>query len=66
MSRVEHIAGQLKSLSLDELKDFRVWFARYDAESWDDQIAADAKAGKLRALAVQALQDHESGRSTVL
>jgi hypothetical protein len=66
MSRVEHIEGQVKSLGLDELKAFRDWFAQYDAEAWDDQIEADAKNGKLRSLAERALQDHESGRSTVL
>jgi hypothetical protein len=51
---------------LDELKGFRDWFARFDAEAWDDQIEADAKNGKLRSLAERALRDHESGRSTVL
>jgi hypothetical protein len=43
MSQVEHIEGQVKSLSLDEVKDFRDWFARYDAEVWDDPIEADSK-----------------------
>jgi hypothetical protein len=66
MSRVEHIKGQVKSLSLDELTAFRDWFAQFDAEVWDDQIEADAKNGKLRSLAQRALQDHESGRSTLL
>ena len=66
MSRVEHIEGQVKGLSLDELRAFRDWFGRFDAEVWDDQIEADAKNGKLRSLAERALQDHESGRSTVL
>ena len=50
MSRVEHVEGQVKSLSLDELKAFRDWFAQFDAEVWDDQIEADAKNGKLRPL----------------
>jgi len=66
MSRVEHIEGQVKSLSLDELKAFRDWYEQFDAEVWDNQIEADAKNGKLRSLAERALQDHESGRSTVL
>jgi hypothetical protein len=66
MSRVEHIEGQVKSLSHDELKAFRDWFGQFDAEIWDDQIEADAKNGKLRSLAEHALQDHESGRSTIL
>jgi len=56
----------VKSLSHDELKAFRDWFGQFDAEIWDDQIEADAKNGKLRSLAEHALQDHESGRSTIL
>ena len=51
MSRVEQIEGQVKSLSANELKAFRKWFARYDAEIWDRQIEADANNGKLRSLA---------------
>ena len=66
MNRIESIEGQVKSLSLEELKAFRDWFAGFDAEVWDAQIEADAKNGKLRALADRALRDHESGRSSVL
>ena len=66
MSRVEQIEGEVKSLSADELKVFRDWFARFDGEVWDDQIEGDAKNGKLRSLAERALRDHESGRSTIL
>jgi uncharacterized protein YfaT (DUF1175 family) len=66
MSRVEQIEGQLKALSPEELKAFRDWFARFDAENWDQQIEADARDGKLRSLAERALRDHQSGRSTVL
>ena len=66
MSRVEHIEGQVKGLSVDELRAFRDWFRRFDAEVWDEQIEADAKNGRLWSLAERALQDHESGRSTVL
>jgi len=66
MSRVERIEGQVKSLSSDELKAFRDWFGQFDAEVWDGQIEADAKNGKLRSLAERALDDHGSGRSTVL
>jgi len=66
MSRVEHIEGKVKDLTSDELKAFRDWFGEFDAELWDDQIEADARNGKLRSLAERALQDHESGRSTVL
>jgi hypothetical protein len=35
MSRVEQIEGEVKSLNPDELKAFRDWFARFDADVWD-------------------------------
>jgi hypothetical protein len=66
MSRVEQVAGQVESLSADELKAFRDWFGQFDAQAWDAQIEADAKNGRLRSLSAHALQDHQSGRSTVL
>jgi hypothetical protein len=66
MSRVENLKGQVKSLTSEELKSFREWFAQFDAEAWDAQIEADAKNGKLRALAERALRDHNAGRSTPL
>jgi hypothetical protein len=66
MSRVENVEGQVKSLNSEELKDFREWFASFDAEVWDAQIEADARNGKLRSLAERALRDHESGRSSLL
>lgn len=66
MSRVENIEELVKDLSSEELKTFRDWFAAFDNETWDAQIEADAKAGKLRAIAERALRDHESGRSSRL
>jgi hypothetical protein len=66
MSRVETIEESIKSLTSEELNAFRDWFASFDAELWDAQIEADAKNGKLRALAERALRDHESERSSRL
>ena len=66
MSRVEQIEGQVKNLSADELRIFRDWFARYDADVWDQQIVVDAKNGKLISLSERAVNDHEGGRSTEL
>ena len=64
MSRIETIEELVKSLSSEELHTFRDWFTAFDAEVWDAQIEADAKSGKLRALAESALRDHEAGRSS--
>ena len=66
MSRVEQVEGQVKGLSADELKAFREWFARYDADIWDQQIESDAKNGKLLCMADSALRDHAGGLSTEL
>ena len=66
MSNIERVESQIKELSSDELRDFRDWFARFDAEEWDRQIEADAKSGVLDSLAERALAEHEAGRSTTL
>ncbi len=66
MSKVEAIESQIKKLSPEELARFRAWFAEFDGELWDRQFEADVKAGKLDALAENALRDHRSGRSTKL
>lgn len=66
MSRVDRIEGQVKRLNLDELRAFRDWFTRFDAELWDHQIDGDASNGKLASIAERALKAHESGRSTTL
>ena len=66
MSKLEQVESQIEELSPQELAAFREWFAEYDAEQWDRQFEADAKAGKLDAIAARALRDHAAGRSTKL
>ena len=66
MSKIEQIEGQVKHLSPSELKEFREWFLRFDAEIWDQQIEGDAHNGKLLSLAENALRDHEAGHSTLV
>jgi hypothetical protein len=66
MSRVEHLEEQIAALNQEELRLLREWFARFDADDWDRQIASDAKSGKLAKLAEVAVRDHEAGRSTEL
>lgn len=66
MTRVTSLEQQVRELSPHELAAFREWFARFDADAWDRQLATDVKAGKLDALAERALQDHAAGRSTKL
>jgi hypothetical protein len=64
MSKVESLEKRISALSAEELAEFRQWFAEFDAAAWDRQIERHAKAGKLDALADEALRDHASGKST--
>jgi hypothetical protein len=66
MSKVEKLEHQVQSLSPEELAQFRAWFQEFDWAAWDAQIAADAKAGKLDALATKALHDHADRKTTPL
>ncbi len=64
MNRVERIEAEIQRMSPEEIASFRAWFAEFDAASWDQQFEEDVKAGKLDALASQALRDHQAGNST--
>ena len=66
MGKLGSIETQIKKLSREELADFREWFAKFDAQVWDRQFEADVKAGKLDALAENALREHRSGQSRKL
>lgn len=66
MSRVEQLEKQIAELDPSELKALRTWFERHDAETWDREIEADARSGRLSHLIERALRDHEAGRSTEL
>jgi len=60
------VEEQIRSLSAEELRELRSWFAEYDAERWDAQLDADVTAGKLDRLADEGLRDHQAGRSSKL
>jgi hypothetical protein len=62
MSTVQEIETALQQLSRRELAAFRSWFAEFDAQQWDRQLEEDIAAGKLDALAEEALKDLREGR----
>jgi hypothetical protein len=62
VSRVKELEGQIKELSSNEFQELRAWLAEYEAEVWDQQFHADAIAGRLDAVADQALKDFSEGR----
>ena len=61
MSKLEAVEKKVSGLSAKELAEFRRWFAEFDAAAWDRQIERDVKAGKLDALADEALRAHAAG-----
>lgn len=66
MSKVERIENEVESLSPEELATFRDWFFEHEWAAWDQQLERDVAAGKLDALANEALRDHASGRTSEL
>jgi hypothetical protein len=60
------IENAIAGLPPDELSKFRAWFIEFDTDAWDRQIEEDIQAGRLDALAEEALQDHREGRTTEL
>ncbi|ESY64868.1 MULTISPECIES: hypothetical protein [Mesorhizobium] len=63
MTKLEQIEKSVAELSPEELKAFAAWFEALQADMWDRQMEADAKAGRLDRLAEQALSDHRAGRT---
>jgi hypothetical protein len=66
MTTAESIEQAVAQLPPAELAKFRRWFAEFDARDWDVQIEADAAAGKLDALAEEALAEYRSGQAREL
>ena len=64
MTRVEEIEEKIEKLSPAEIAEIRDWLLERDWDYWDQQIEADAAAGKLQDLFDQALAAHRAGEST--
>ncbi len=64
MSSVNEIEEAVSRLTPAELDAFRTWFAEFDASAWDRQMEEDVSAGRLDALADEALEDLRAGRCT--
>lgn len=59
---VQKIENEITKLSPAELKKFRSWFEKYDAESWDRQFENDVKSGKLKNISEKAIKDFKNGK----
>ena len=66
MSTIQEIQTAVSELSPEELSVFRAWFAEFDAKVWDQEFERDVAAGRLDALAEEALRDLREGRCTDL
>lgn len=55
MSTIQEIKDAIQRLSADELAALRAWFAEFDTDAWDRRIEEDVAAGRLDALAEEAL-----------
>lgn len=66
MSEVEQLERRIENLSPQEFAKLRAWFVEFDARVWDQQIEADARAGKLDGLVAEALADYTAGKAREL
>jgi hypothetical protein len=56
--KTEDLKQQVQGLSEAELAQFRDWFWEYDWTAWDAQLERDVHAGRLDALADEALREN--------
>ena len=63
MTTAEDIEKAIEQLDPRELARFRVWYEAFEADRFDAAIERDAHAGKLGALAEEALAAHRAGLS---
>jgi hypothetical protein len=66
MRKLEHIEQQIRELTAAEFAELRDWVLEQDWSSWDAQIEADARAGKLEDMVAESKADFERGRARKL
>lgn len=66
MTKVESLEQEVAKLTREELAAFRDWFLEYDWQEWDRQLEEDVSAGRLDALAAEALAEYERGETKEL
>ena len=63
MSTVAEIEKAIQRLTPKEIKAVADWLQEFREEMWDQQIQADAKAGKLDKLIAKAKAGHQAGKT---
>jgi hypothetical protein len=66
MTTVDEIERAVAKLPPEELAAFRAWFEEFEAAHFDECIARDVSAGRLDAIAEDAVAAHHAGRSREL
>jgi hypothetical protein len=66
MSTIQEIERAVRGLNAEELSEFRRWFLEFDAAAWDRDFERDVAAGRLDALADEAIADLRAGRTRPL
>ncbi|MDX6269678.1 MAG: hypothetical protein QOD28_901 [Acidobacteriota bacterium] len=59
---VKEIETAIAQLPPEKVAELAEWFAEFQAQVWDEQIAEDVKEGRLDSLIEQAERDFEAGR----
>lgn len=62
MSSVDQIEAAILQLPPEEFRKLSDWLLDLDQERWDKQLERDVAAGKLDALAEEAIKDFKAGR----
>jgi hypothetical protein len=62
MTTVEQIETAILQLPPKDFQRLAAWLQQLDQERWDDDLAHDVAAGKLDALAEEAVRDFKAGR----
>lgn len=66
MHTIQAIEQAIQQLPESELQELHRWFTAFTEDLWDRQIEHDANAGKLDALAAEALAEYHNGQATEL
>lgn len=66
MSEVEELEARILNLPRQDMAKLRDWFLELDHQLWDQQIASDFKAGRLRGLIDEARDELARGEARVL
>jgi hypothetical protein len=66
MSEVQELEARIRKLPREAFAELRDWLLELDQDRWDEQIAADSKAGKFDALIANARNEFAQGKAREL